>query len=189
MSEGTAPLVVIVGDEEPLVDQFATWLRGTYRVETVTDPRAAAADLPDDIRVVLLDQKFASPQGSIALERTATRVGLVLSYEPDWDVIKTGYDGYVTKPVTRGDVCNLVDRLVKRSQYEDRLERYFELVSEQATVTAVGAPDDIGGRKEVASMEREIADVQTELQELLDSFDPQDYVAVFRDISSKGDRS
>ena len=185
MSASAAPFVLIVGEEEPLVDQFATWLRGSYRVETATDPQQVS-DLPEDIQVVLLDQKFASTDASI-LRQTATRVGLILSFEPDWDVIEAGYDGYVTKPVTREEVHELVDRMVKRTQYEEEVESYFELVSERAAVTAGSIPDDLDERAESAMLEREIAGMQAELDGLLDSFDRQDYHALFRDMGENRD--
>lgn len=186
MSASAVPFVLIVGEEEPLVDQFATWLRGSYRVKTATDPQQVSEDLPDDSPIVLLDQKFASVDATV-LRQTSTRVGLILSFEPDWDVIEAGYDGYVTKPVTREEVHDLVERMVKRTRYEDELEWYFELVSKRAAVTAGSVPDDLDGRAESAMLEREIAGMQAELEGLLDSFDRQDYLTLFRDMGEKRD--
>ena len=90
--------------------------------------------MDDSVDVALLDRKMPDMSGDQVLEHIrevgySCKVAMVTAVEPDIDVAELGFDDYVRKPVTREDLHTVVDRLLLRQSYNDRIQEYFAVVS------------------------------------------------------------
>jgi response regulator RpfG family c-di-GMP phosphodiesterase len=52
------------------------------------------------------------------------RVVMVTAVEPDFDVVEMPFDDYVTKPVDRATVLEVVERQRRLATYDERLDEY-----------------------------------------------------------------
>ncbi|MFB6142563.1 MAG: HalX domain-containing protein [Halorientalis sp.] len=132
------PHVLIVDDEPELGDLYAEWLSGVYSVTAVYDGEVALEAIergptPD---VVLLDRLMSDISGDEVLERlheaVDTRVAMITGVPPDFDIVDLPYDEYVVKPVSKADLHDVVDSLLRRSDYSAEVQRYYTLNTKRA---------------------------------------------------------
>ncbi|MFB6198048.1 MAG: response regulator transcription factor, partial [Halobacteriaceae archaeon] len=81
------------------------------------DGQSALAQLDESIDIALLDRRMPNLTGDEVLAQVRDRdldvqVAMVTAVDPDFDVIKMGFDDYVVKPVTKSDLFDLVDAAV-----------------------------------------------------------------------------
>lgn len=184
MSVGTRSTVLVIAGEEPLVEQFATWLGRDFEVETATSLEGAREAVGSDTGVVLLDQSVADPKERPAFSDATPRVGVILSYEPDWNVIRKGYDGYLVKPISREDVISLVERLFARDEYLSELGEYYTLVADRAAMVA-GPGGVTSEDADAADLDDRIDTYQDRLAGRLESFEREDFLVLFRDLDGR----
>lgn len=123
--------VLVAEDQVNLADLFATWLEDEFAIRIAYDGDEAIEEVDDDVDVVLLDRRMPGRSGDDVLEYIRERdfdcrVVMVTAVTPDFDVLEMGFDSYLMKPVTKGDLVSVIERMLNRSRY-DSLER--ELVS------------------------------------------------------------
>jgi hypothetical protein len=178
------PPVLVLGPDDGLREQFAAWLRGSYDVETASGVDTIPADLPEET-VVILEPSATDPKRESLSGRVNGRIGLVLPEAPDWDVVEAGFDGYIETPVTREALRRFVGRLMDRYRYESTIDDYYEAVSEHAIQTRArgfGRQVSTAGSTDA----RAIQEYEERLQGLLNAFEHEDYVALFRDLDHGG---
>jgi len=121
------PTVLIVEDEQHLADLYTDYLAERYAVETAYSGEEGLELLSDAVDVVLLDRRMPVVSGNEVLaeieERdTDCQVAMVTAVNPDFDIIEMGVDDYLVKPVTRDDLREVVERLLKITNYNDQLQ-------------------------------------------------------------------
>jgi len=102
------PLVLVVEDEPDLADLYAAWLGDEYRVRTAYGGQEALDELDeadDEVDAILLDRRMPGLSGDEVLAAVRERgidcrVAMVTAVEPDFDILKMGFDDYLVKPVT-----------------------------------------------------------------------------------------
>jgi len=171
---------VLVADDDPvIVDRLRSWLTEDYRVTTTTDGDETLA-LLEDADAVLVDRDLRTESGSIVaaeLERHAMTQTVAVLRDDQYgsDYLPTAGESLV-KPVDKNELLETVDRLVRRGRYD-------ELISECATLaTKRGALEtgaDATADAEHEPVQRQLDDVFSELDELVDSFDGDDFRAAF----------
>lgn len=184
MSVGTRSTVLVIAGEEPLVEQFGTWLGTDFQVETATSLDGAREAVDSDTGVVILDQSVADPEERPVFSDARPRVGVVLSYEPEWNVLRKGYDGYLVKPISREDVIALVERLCARDEYLTDLGEYYALVADRAVLVAGTGRGSVGDA-DAAELDDRIDTYQERLATRLESFDREDFLVLFRDLDGR----
>lgn len=131
--------VLIVEDKQPLADMYAEWLRHRYTVRAAYTGREALDALNDDLDVVLLDRRLPDISGDEVLNKIRDReldcsVAMVTAVSPNFDVVTMGFDDYLTKPVSRSDLLNLVEDIELRVTVDDPLRESFAVQSMQSTL-------------------------------------------------------
>lgn len=139
-----------------------------YEVLTAESGEAALDVLDDRIDVVLLDRSMPDMSGdevlaTIRADGLPCRVAMVTANEPDGDVIDLGFDAYLVKPVTTGELNRTVQRLLARSSYESHMQELFTLCVERAQA----APDG-----ELAATDTEPMDDATSTEEPVSTDEP-----------------
>lgn len=124
--EGVAS-VLVVEDEEDLADLYSDYLRPDYDVRTAYGGEEALEMVSSDVDVVLLDRRMPVVSGNevlAAIEERGLhcRIALVTAVNPDFDIIDMRIDDYLVKPVTRQELLDTVDRLLRLTEYNERVQ-------------------------------------------------------------------
>lgn len=178
MSERRTPRVVVVDDDPSLADGHAAQLDG-YHVETAYGGEEALDVVDADVDVVLLDRRMPRVSGDEVLERLRDRdldcrVVLLTGVEPATDIVSMGFDEYLRKPVGRDELRETVDRMVRRSAYDEKLQEYFALASKRATLETEVAAADLRDDRAFRGLCERLAAVQDQLDETLDDLPAAD---------------
>jgi len=180
--------VLVVDDEEGLADLYAIWLRDRYTVETAYDGESALDALDEDIDAVLLDRQMPGVSGDDVLDTIRERdldcrVAMVTAVEPELDIVDLGFDDYLRKPVDRETLRETVDRLLRRSTYDDTVQQYFAAARKHALLTESNDPT-VTESAEFDALEDRLADLRSRLDDVVEDFDEDDYEVLFRRLSA-----
>jgi DNA-binding response OmpR family regulator len=154
------------------------------------DGESALEELDDDVDVVLLDRLMPGVSGDDVLSEMDDRgldpqVAMITAVEPDFDVLAMGFDDYLVKPVFAEDVRETVERLRSRSSYDQRLQRYFSLVSKRSAIEEYRSADELEANDEYVQLTDEITDLRADLDGMMAEFDDDEFEAVFRTMDRK----
>lgn len=183
------PSVLVVEDEPDLADLYADWLEEECDVETAYDGETALEAIDGTIDVVLLDRRMPGPSGDTTLgaireQGLDCRVAMVTAVEPDFDIVEMGFDDYLVKPVSKGDLLEIVDQLMLRSKYDEQLREFFALSSKKALLDAQKTEAERKSSREYARLQDRLAvrrvQVDDTIAELLER---DDYRRLCQDIT------
>ncbi|MEF8788484.1 MAG: response regulator [Haloarculaceae archaeon] len=190
MGETGRATVLVVEDEAPLVEIYARWLEGDYEVRTAQNGEVALDRVDEDVDVVLLDRLMPGMSGDEVLEAIEERglnprVAMVTAVEPDFDIVRMGFDDYLTKPIDREELLGTVERLVSRDSFADLDREYFALVEKQAALQSAKSAEELERSEEYADLRRRIETLSQELDAVMPEVDDGDFVAMVRDIEAE----
>lgn len=173
MAPDPDPTVLVVDDDPLLTDMYAAWLSDSYRVVTANDGASARRSIDDGIDAALLDRQMPDTSGSDLLAEMRARdvavpVAMVSAVTPDVDVIGMGFDDYLVKPVTEGELVDLVASLFERASYDDSFREYFALAAKRAVLESSLARDQLESNEEYAALESRLAVAEHEARSSLD---------------------
>ena len=177
--------VLLVDDEVNITELFSAWLEDAYAVRTANGGEEALEQLDERVDVVLLDRRMPGLSGDEVLdvireEGYDCRVAMVTAVEPDFDVIEMGFDDYLTKPINREDLEEVIDSLLSRKEYDDRMQEYFALASKKATLEAAKPSSELEASEEYQTLTEEFEDLESELDSSLETTD--DFESAFQDL-------
>ncbi|MFB6164674.1 MAG: response regulator [Haloarculaceae archaeon] len=120
--------VLVADDERQLADLYTDFLAGEYDVVTAyggEEAKALLADPSFDVDVALLDRRMPDLSGDKVLAAVTdsgrdVRVAMVTAVNPGFDIIDMGCDEYLVKPVDRAEMLDVVDRLLRLSEYSEK---------------------------------------------------------------------
>ncbi|WP_336037690.1 response regulator [Halobacterium yunchengense] len=179
--------VLVVDDEEGLADLYAIWLREQYAVRTAYDGDQALQALDASVDVVLLDRQMPGVSGDDVLETVRERdvdcrVAMVTAVEPELDIVDLGFDDYLRKPVDRETLRATVDRLLRRSTYDDAVREYFSAARKHALLVESDDPT-VADSSEFETLEDRLDELRDRLDDVVGGFDDDDYEVLFRRLS------
>ncbi|MEF8843388.1 MAG: response regulator, partial [Haloarculaceae archaeon] len=189
MGEAGRPTVLVVEDEAPLVEIYARWLEGDYRVRTAQNGEVALDRLDEAVDVVLLDRLMPGMSGDEVLEAIEERglnprVAMVTAVEPDFDIIRMGFDDYLTKPIDREELLDTVRRLLSRESFADLERDFYALAEKQAALQSAKSAEELERSGEYADLRRRIETLNQELDAVMPELDDGDFVAMVREIEA-----
>ena len=187
MTDAHPTTVLVVEDEQDLAEMYAEWLAEEYDVRVAFEGETALASIDEEVDVVLLDRLMPGMSGDEVLaeireEGYDPRVAMITAVEPDFDVVEMGFDDYLVKPVFADEVRGTVERLLERGSYDERLQRYFALVSKRSALEGYRSPEELESSEEYAEIDAEISRLQSELDDMLAAFDDDAFEAVFQSM-------
>jgi DNA-binding response OmpR family regulator len=173
--------ILVVEDEEPLADLYEIWLNDEYTVDTVHSGEEAVESLAETPDVVLLDRRLPDCSGGSVLEEIRERefdcrVAMVSAVSPDVDVLEMDFDTYLKKPASEADLNAVVEQLLARTGYGDRLNDYFALVSKRATLRA---NVEAGSERRYQDLDARITELERQLEDPLSEFTREEFESVF----------
>jgi DNA-binding response OmpR family regulator len=177
--------VLLVDDEVNITELFGAWLEDSYDVRTANGGEEALEKLDESVDVVLLDRRMPGLSGDEVLDVIREqgfdcRVAMVTAVEPDFDVIEMGFDDYLTKPINREDLEEVIESLLSRKDYDDRMQEYFALASKKATLEAAKPSSELEANEEYQSLSEEVESLESDLDETLET--DEDFESAFQDL-------
>jgi DNA-binding response OmpR family regulator len=190
MGETGRATVLVVEDEAPLVEIYARWLEGEYRVRTAQSGEVALERLDGSVDVVLLDRLMPGMSGDEVLETIGERglnprVAMVTAVEPDFDIVRMGFDDYLTKPIDRKELLATVERLLARASFADLEREYYALIEKQAALQSAKSTEELERNEEYAELRARVEALSEELDSVMPELDDGDFVAMVRDIEAR----
>lgn len=131
--------MLIIEDDVHLVDMYRQFLEDRFDVRTATSGAEGLETVNGGVDVVLLDRRMPGMSGDEVLVEMRSRgldcpVAMVTAVEPDTDIIDLGVDDYLTKPVSKAELADLVDTLVRRLQYDGPTREHLSIASKVAAL-------------------------------------------------------
>lgn len=175
--------VLVVDDETDIAELYSTWLLTEHEVRTATSGSGALKRIDDAVDIVFLDRQMPEMTGDEVLDEIERRnidcaVVMVTAVDPDFDIVEMPFDEYLTKPVTRDDLLNMVSEMLTRISYDDRMQQYFAMASKKATLEAQKDPMDLQESDEYRTISERVDELRESVDTTIDEID--DYEAMFQ---------
>lgn len=111
---------------------FKTALERDYTVRTAGSGEAALEALDDAVDVVLIGRRLPGMTGREVFDRLREEgyvgpVAMVCAGHPGSDIGDTVVDDYITHPVSRDELHNTIESLLRRAEYDDVLRAYYSV--------------------------------------------------------------
>ena len=190
--EGERPTVLLVEDDADLADLYAEWIEESYTVQVAHDGARALEMLDEQVDIVLLDRRMPNLSGDEALieirERGIDcRVAMVSAVAPDFNVLEMGFDHYLTKPVSKNDLSELIDDLLARASYHEQVQRYYSLAARCAALESEKTEAALEGSDRYAELQAELADLRDQVNKEMADMTTQDFKVRFRELGDRAD--
>jgi DNA-binding NtrC family response regulator len=182
VTEGTPEqaTVLVVDDERHLADLYTDYLAEDHEVLTAYGGEEALDRLANnDIDVTLLDRRMPDISGDEVLavindSEDEVRVAMVTAVNPGFDIIDMGCDEYLVKPVSRDDLLEVVDRLLKLSEYS---EKHQQLTSKKLTRNVLQVEKsgpELAESQQFERLTEEIDELESELDDISEDLEFED---------------
>ncbi|MGB9986237.1 response regulator [Salarchaeum japonicum] len=187
MTDEGSPVVLVVDDEPDMTRLYEAWLSGEYGVRVANDGHEALERIDERVDLVFLDRRMPDLLGREVLERIREagydcRVAMLTAVAPDVDIIRMGFDAYLTKPVDRDDVLDAAERLLSLDQYDDALEELYVLVEKRSSLERAVPGDDLSENPAYNELEDRIEELEDQLDDTMQAFDENSFRAMFREM-------
>ena len=171
-----APVVLIIEDEPDLADLYAEWLGDDYVVRTATDGETALWHFDESVDVVLLDRRLPDMSGEELLGQlkesgVECQFAMLTGVEPGFEILKLDIDEYVRKPIERGELRELVDRLEERKAVEEAISSYLALLSKKRALESEYDAAELDSEPSYRSLTSEIVTRRRQIESLLNQLD------------------
>lgn len=166
--------VLVVDDDEDVADTYSIWLKQSgFDVVTTYSGEEALAKLNPEVDLILLDRRMPRVPGDVVLEKARQRQGryqvsMLTAVEPSDDIIELPFDEYLTKPVTKAEVLDVIEGLILRDSIEDDLKRLFR---QSAKYGALDAREETDAETAKAELEERIQSKRQQIDKKLRRLD------------------
>jgi len=189
------PLVLVVEDEPDLADLYAAWLGDEYRVRTAYGGQEALEEIGeanDEVDAILLDRRMPGLSGDEVLSAVRERgvdcrVAMVTAVEPDFDILKMGFDDYLVKPVTSDTLRETVEGLLRRGEYDTEMQELFSLTSKKAMLETEKSATELTDNEEYQRLTDRIEALRSQADDSLEAVteDDDDFEKLFQDFDDE----
>ncbi len=188
-------LVLVVEDEPDLADLYAAWLGDEYRVRTAYGGQEALDELDetdDEVDAILLDRRMPGLSGDEVLSAVRDRgidcrVAMVTAVEPDFDILRMGFDDYLVKPVTSDTLRETVEGLLQRGEYDTEMQELFSLTSKKAMLETEKSATELADNDEYQQLTDRIGELRSEADDSLEAVteDEEDFEKLFQEFEGE----
>lgn len=184
------PVVLVVDDEPELASLFATWLDDGWTARVAHDGEEALSRIDEEVAVVLLDRRMPGTSGDEVLGTIRERgydcpVIMVTAIDPDFDIIEMGFDDYLLKPVSADELKETVERVHRRSEYDEIMREYYSLASKRAVLQTEKSCSELERNEEFQRLESRLTALRESVDEAIEGLQThQDFAAAFRDLDT-----
>ena len=170
--------VLVVEDETELADLYADYLREAYTVDVAYSGEEAIEMVSDEYDAILLDRRMPVVSGNevvveIEDQGIETRVAMVTAVNPDFDIIDLGIDDYLVKPVTRQEVLDTIERLLKISEYNERAQELTAKKLKRNVLEVEKTRAELQESSEFEELTAEIVELEAEVEDIAEELDAE----------------
>jgi DNA-binding response OmpR family regulator len=175
----TPPAVLIVEDEQELADLYAEYLRDSYDVEVAYSGEEALELIPGGYDVALLDRRMPVVSGNEVVAHMADRgvncrVALITAVNPDFEIIDMRIDDYLVKPVTRAELRETVERLLRIEEYNERAQELTAKKLKRNVLEIEKPRAELEDSEEFQELCRSIDSLENEVDDIADRLGTDD---------------
>ena len=168
--------ILVVDDDEACRELHGLWLAEEHHVLKASSGDEALDDV-DRADVVLLDREMPGMDGEAVARRVRRTdhdcfVVMLSGVEPDFDIVDLPVDEYLTKPVTRDDLVDVVETMLERDVRRGLLREFLSLAARKERLERRKRPTELASRDEyrelLAKLEAKraaVCEIATELDE------------------------
>jgi DNA-binding response OmpR family regulator len=176
--DGEQIRVLIVEDETDLADMYEAYL-SEYNTDVAYGGDEALDSLSEEYDVILLDRRMPVVSGNEVLaaieeSKLDCRVAMVTAVNPDFDIIDLRIDDYVVKPVTRAELRETVDRLLKLDEYNDRLQQLTSKKLKRNVLQVEKTKAELSESEEFERLQSDISRLESEVDSLAEKLDVEE---------------
>ena len=188
MTDGKA-VVLVVDDEESVAEVFSLWLEDDYETRLAHDGEAALSTMDEDVDAVLLDRRMPGLSGDEVLAEMRERgfeapVAMVTAVDPDVDILEMAFDDYLTKPVSKAELHETIERLLSLSGYDSRAQEHFAIAQKLGTLEAEKSAEELEASEEYLEMRDRLDELRDEMDDLFSGMDEQTSSVLFRGLDA-----
>lgn len=181
--------VMVVDDEPNVTDTYSIWLEENYRVLSAYGGEEALEKLSDDVDVVLLDRRMPRVTGDDVLEEILgmdvnPKVIMVTAVKPDFDIIGMGCDDYLVKPISKNELFDTIDNVMRLGEYSDELRDYYTLVSKKTALESEKTMGDLEDSEEYQELISRIESLEDRIKVASQTIDAEGFIATTRNLMS-----
>jgi len=189
MTDSARPVVLAVDDQPNVAEAYAMHLSGDYEVRTANGGEAALDALDDAVDVVLLDRRMPGRSGDEVLDEIRARgvdaqVAMVTAVDPEFDILEMPFDAYLTKPVTREELVETVDRLVQIAALDDLVRERFRLAQKRAALRAEKIESQLRDHEAYQALVERLSELEDRAERAAAEMDRDSFEAAFRDLDA-----
>ena len=171
--------VLVVEDEDHLAELYSDYLSDEYDVRTAYGGTEALEMLSSDLDVVLLDRRMPVVSGSEVLAEIEERgyqcrVAMVTAVDPDFDIIDMGCDDYIVEPVTRDAIREVVDRLMRVTEYDERMRELTAKRLKRNVLQVEKSRTELEDSEGYQRLQNDIATLEAEIDEIAEEIGTDD---------------
>ncbi len=139
--------ILVVDDDTNIADLYTMWLEPEYEVRTAYGGEEALEQVDESVELVVLDRRMPEVTGDEVLETIREKgfdclVVLVTAVDPEFNIVELPFDAYLTKPVLREDLTEMVEMLLERETDETNRE-YHALQAKKEVLEAERTPAEL----------------------------------------------
>lgn len=139
--------ILVVDDDTNIADLYTMWLEPEYDVRTAYGGDDALEQMGESVELVVLDRRMPEVAGDEVLETIREEgfdcpVLLVTAVDPEFNIVELPFDAYLTKPVLREDLTEMVETLFARKTDETHRE-YYALQAKKEVLEAERTPAEL----------------------------------------------
>lgn len=194
MTDEDRAAVLVVDDEESVAEVFALWLEDEYETRIAYDGQAALSAADEAVDAVLLDRRMPGLSGDEVLAEMRGRgieapVAMVTAVDPDIDILDMAFDDYLTKPVSKEDLHETVERLLSLSGYDSKAQEHFAIAQKLGTLEAEKTAEELEASDDYLAMRDRLEELREEMDDLFAGMDERASSVLFRGLNSDTDDS
>lgn len=187
---GDRSTVLVVDDDAACRDLHELWLSEEYRVVTADNGEEALQHVAQS-DIMLVDRQMPVMDGEALARRVHEGdhqcfVVMLSGVEPDFDIVDLPVDEYLTKPVARETVLDVVDTMLTRDVCRRLLQEFFSLAARKERLERRKRPTELAESDEYRRLTADLEAKRVAVREMLEELDGEWQNALLSTVTEDG---
>lgn len=182
--------VLVVEDEQNLADLFEVWLTEMYKVETAYSGEAALERVAEHgADIMLLDRRMPGLSGDEVARRLNqaehdVQIIMITAVSPSPDMATLPIDNYLTKPVEKRELFDIVETADLVSEYDKEITKLLALLNRRHVLEREVPEDELENSKQFDRLGTQITELKESVDDRMDELLQHPDIDAFRRIES-----
>ncbi len=189
-TDDSAPVVLVVDDEQDVADTYALRLQAKYETRVAYGGEAALTMVDDDVDAILLDRRMPDISGDEVLAEIRERgydcaVIMATAVDPDLNILEMDFDDYLCKPIFQETLLETLGKHIDESPDENKeMAEFLSLISKIDVLQSELSEAELASSDEYQRLRERVNTLAPKLRETVDDFD--EMLETYREIDRKG---